>query len=76
MTSRDDHRHLARCRPNRWRSTPEHLALLRLCVAPISLADLASDLDLPLGVVRILVGDLREHELIAVRQPGGVSTAA
>ena len=48
---------------------PEHLAALRVCIAPISLADLASDLDLPLGVVRILVGDLREHDLIAVSRP-------
>jgi hypothetical protein len=48
---------------------PEHFALLRLCVAPVSLVDLASDLDLPLGVVRILVADLREHGLVTVRQP-------
>jgi hypothetical protein len=32
--------------------------VLRACGAPVSLADLASDLDLPLGVVRILVADL------------------
>jgi Protein of unknown function (DUF742) len=32
-------------------------------------ADLAVDLDLPLGVVQILLGDLRERSLITVHQP-------
>lgn len=45
---------------------PEHRQLLSLCRKPISVADLASDTDLPLGVVRILLGDLRERGLIVV----------
>lgn len=52
-----------------WALAPEHFSVLRLCRVPISVADLASDLNLPLGVVRILVGDLRERGLIAVRNP-------
>ncbi len=48
---------------------PEHLRLLDGCRVPIAVADLASDLDLPLGVVRILIADLREHRLVNVRQP-------
>ncbi len=48
---------------------PEHLALLRICQRPTSVADLASDLDLPVGVVRILLGDLRERALISVHNP-------
>jgi hypothetical protein len=48
---------------------PEHLALLRICRRPTSVADLASDLDLPVGVVRILLGDLRERGLITVQNP-------
>ncbi|HXS63853.1 MAG TPA: DUF742 domain-containing protein [Streptosporangiaceae bacterium] len=48
---------------------PEHLRLLDGCRGPIAVADLASDLDLPLGVVRILIADLREHGLVNVRQP-------
>jgi hypothetical protein len=48
---------------------PEHLRLLRLCVLPTSVADLAADLGLPLGVVQILLGDLRERSLITVHQP-------
>ena len=42
--------------PSDWaRST---CAVLRMCRLPTSVADLAADLDLPLGVVRILLGDL------------------
>ncbi len=48
---------------------PEHLAALRLSALPISVADLAADLDLPLGVVQILLGDLRERSLITVHHP-------
>ncbi len=55
--------------PDAWTLDPEHFSLLRLCIAPMSLVDLASDLDLPLGVVRILVADLRERDLVTVRQP-------
>lgn len=51
-----------------WLS-PEHLALLRLCRAPATVADLASDIDLPLGVVRVLLGDMRDEALISVRPP-------
>jgi hypothetical protein len=48
---------------------PEHLRVLQSCRGPVAVADLAVDLDLPLGVVRILVADLREHGLVNVRQP-------
>jgi hypothetical protein len=50
---------------------PEHRRLLGLCGAPITLADLASDADLPLGVVRVLVGDLQERGLVRVAPPAG-----
>ena len=32
-------------------------------------SDLAADLDLPLGVVRILLGDLQERSLVAIHHP-------
>jgi Protein of unknown function (DUF742) len=48
---------------------PEHRALLRICRRPTSVADLAADLDLPVGVIRILLGDLRERALIRVHNP-------
>jgi hypothetical protein len=45
---------------------PEHRRLLELCQTPVAVADLASQIDLPLGVVRILLDDLREKELVRV----------
>lgn len=48
---------------------PEHAQILRSCQAPVSVADLASDLDLPLGVIRIMLADLRECGLIQIHRP-------
>jgi hypothetical protein len=48
---------------------PEHVQVLRLCRTPMPVADLASDLDLPLGVVRILLADMRERGLITISKP-------
>lgn len=48
---------------------PEHLAVIRLCRNPASVADLASALDLPLGVIRILLADLRDRGLVGIRRP-------
>ncbi|TDE16993.1 DUF742 domain-containing protein [Actinomadura sp. 6K520] len=42
--------------------------LLALCRRPHALADLASDLDLPLGVIRVLVGDLLDSGLVDVQR--------
>jgi len=48
---------------------PEYLEVMRQCHQPKPVADLASDLDLPLGVVRILLSDMRERGLIIIRPP-------
>jgi len=48
---------------------PEHVSVLQLARAPTTVADIASDVDLPLGVVRILLADLRELGLVAIRAP-------
>ena len=48
---------------------PEHLAVLRLCRSAMSVADLASTLDLPLGVIRILLADLRDRGLLRIYLP-------
>lgn len=48
---------------------PEHVQVLRWCRLPVSVADLAADLDLPLGVVRILLADMRELGLVMIHQP-------
>jgi hypothetical protein len=37
--------------------------------APQSVAELAAGLDLPIGVVRVLVGDLVDEELVHVTRP-------
>lgn len=54
--------------------TPEQLTLLRSCRVPTPAVDVASDLDLPLGVVRILVSDLRERGLVTIHRaaPAGM----
>jgi hypothetical protein len=48
---------------------PEHVSVLQLARAPTTVADIASDVDLPLGVVRIILADLRELGLVAIRAP-------
>jgi hypothetical protein len=48
---------------------PEHLAIVGMCRRPLTVADLASHLDLPVGIVRVLLGDLLDKGLILVREP-------
>ena len=56
------------------RLAPEHRRLLQLCARPTTLADLASELDLPLGVTQVLLGDLLHDGLVEVRrQPAAAS---
>ncbi|MFH7335102.1 DUF742 domain-containing protein [Streptomyces sp. MB22_4] len=50
--------------------SPEHVDIVGLCrSAPQSVAELAAELDLPIGVVRVLVGDLVHAELVHVTRP-------
>jgi Protein of unknown function (DUF742) len=55
---------------------PEHRRLLDLCRRPVAVADIASDTDLPLGVVRVLIGDLRERGLVAISGPSDQGNTA
>ncbi|MGW6461386.1 DUF742 domain-containing protein [Streptomyces sp. NPDC055078] len=49
---------------------PEHRTLLTLCHRETqSVAELAADTDLPVGVVRVLLGDLLEAGQIRVSRP-------
>ncbi|MCQ4083552.1 DUF742 domain-containing protein [Streptomyces sp. RB6PN25] len=49
---------------------PEHLAIVEQCLAePSSVAELAAELDLPVGVVRVLIGDLLDAGLVRVTRP-------
>ncbi|MEV4760050.1 DUF742 domain-containing protein [Micromonospora sp. NPDC049559] len=48
---------------------PEHLAILGLCQRALSVAEVAAHLNLPVGTVRVLLGDLLDRELVQVRNP-------
>jgi len=50
------------------RLTPEQARLLASCRTPVALVELAADLGLATGVVRILVSDLRERGLVTVQR--------
>lgn len=51
------------------RLQPECVQILRYCRTPAPIADLASHLDLPLGVVRVLLGDLLHSGFISLHEP-------
>ena len=48
---------------------PEHHAIVAASWEPISVVELASELDLSIGVVRVLLGDLRSAGLISLYEP-------
>jgi hypothetical protein len=48
---------------------PEHLVIVRLCRRPLSVAEIAAHMDLPAGIVRVLLGDLLDRGFVAVQQP-------
>lgn len=55
---------------------PEHRQLLARCLRPMAVVDLASEVDLPVGVVRVLLSDLSEHGIIRlVTTPRGRVTS-
>jgi Protein of unknown function (DUF742) len=59
--------------PEYFRLGPEHRRILSVCRRPIPVVDLTSEIDLPLGVVRVLLGDLTSEGLLRIisaqRQP-------
>jgi predicted Rossmann fold nucleotide-binding protein DprA/Smf involved in DNA uptake len=53
--------------------SPEHRRILNLCRRPATVADVASDTALPVGVIRVLLADLIQQGRIKVlpgRPPG------
>jgi hypothetical protein len=48
---------------------PELATIIRLCQSPVSMAELATRLDLPTGIVRVLLGDLLDRGYIRARSP-------
>ncbi|WP_061296722.1 DUF742 domain-containing protein [Herbidospora cretacea] len=53
--------------------SPEQHHILELAADTASVADIASDLNLALGVVRVLLGDLQDQGLVRVRPPAQVA---
>jgi hypothetical protein len=49
-----------------FRPGPEHRRILGICQRPTPVVDLTSEIDLPLGVVRVLLGDLTRHAMMRV----------
>lgn len=47
--------------------SPEHVSIIQMSQRPISVAEVAAHLDLPISVVRVFLGDLLHAELIVVR---------
>ena len=52
---------------------PEHHAIVGAACEPTPIVELASKLDLSLGVVRVLLGDLRSAGLISLYEPPAAS---
>ncbi|GAB3450987.1 hypothetical protein GCM10027570_26720 [Streptomonospora sediminis] len=48
---------------------PEHAAILRLCDRPVSVAEVSAHLDLPMTVVKVLLGDLIANGDLLARAP-------
>jgi hypothetical protein len=55
------------------RLQPEHHAIVEAAWEPISVVELASALDLSIGVIRVLLGDLRSVGLISMYEPPAAS---
>ncbi|MCD9879404.1 DUF742 domain-containing protein [Streptomyces guryensis] len=50
-------------------ATPEQTAMLRLCTAPLSVAELSAYLSLPFSVVTVLLTEMLTTELVQARAP-------
>jgi uncharacterized protein DUF742 len=46
---------------------PEYVSILTLCQSPTSVAEISATLNLPLGVVKVLLGDLIDQKLVNFR---------
>jgi DNA-binding transcriptional ArsR family regulator len=49
--------------------SPDQQAALRLTRRPVALCEIAAHLGLPVGLTRLLLGELREAGLVTVRRP-------
>jgi hypothetical protein len=51
--------------------TFEYRDIVILCDQPLALAEIAAKLSLHLGVIRVLIGDLRHHGMVTTFEPEG-----
>lgn len=58
------------------RQALERRSIVLLCRQPRSVAELSALLGLPLGVIRVLVGDLADEGLVRIHGPKGAGGAA
>jgi Protein of unknown function (DUF742) len=49
-----------------FRPGPEHRRILHVCRRPVPVVDLTSEIDLPIGVVRVLLGDLMSDGMVRI----------
>jgi|SRR5215204_3075188 hypothetical protein len=54
---------------------PEQAAIIGLCQHPTSVAEISAHLDLPVGIVRVLLGDLLDSGFILTREPRRITHA-
>jgi hypothetical protein len=52
-----------------FRPGPEHRRILGICRRPVPVVDLTSEIDLPIGVVRVLLGDLMSDGMVRIVSP-------
>jgi hypothetical protein len=52
---------------------PEHWSVLKICRKPTPVADVASQLKLPLNITRVILSDLRREGLVAIERPRPVA---
>jgi hypothetical protein len=50
------------------RATPEERKIIELCQTPTSVAEVSARLSTPVGVLRVLVGDLVDARMVTVRE--------
>ncbi|HKS45702.1 MAG TPA: DUF742 domain-containing protein [Amycolatopsis sp.] len=58
------------------RLPPEYARMVRLCQQPLSLAEIAAYVELPLPVVKVLIGDLIEQRHVIFRTAVPLAPAA
>jgi len=54
----------------------EHASIIEICQRPISVAEIAARIGVPLGVAQILVGDLADAGLVRVHEATQTATPA